>query len=72
MQIRLLHGILGLAVVFQDGARGAEEHPIVPAHQLLEGAQVAGLDLARERGIARGGFRERPRYVPWSRFVPDS
>jgi hypothetical protein len=36
LEVRFLERVLGVLVVAQDGARGAEKRSVVPAHQHLE------------------------------------
>jgi len=47
-QIGFLHRVLGLGVVPQDAACRAVDHLVVPAHQQLERALVAGSDSLRQ------------------------
>jgi hypothetical protein len=53
----------------RNRARGALEHPVVPAHQLLERAQIAREYVAHERGVIRSCSRRHVRGI--SVAVPD-
>ena len=44
LDVRLLDGVLGVGVVAQDGARGAEQPLVVAPHQDLEQRLVAAAD----------------------------
>src|SRR5690606_36371426 len=50
-QVSLLKNVPGLAVVLDDGAGGAEQSPVVPTHDLLEGHCIAGGGACGELGV---------------------
>jgi hypothetical protein len=55
VQVGLLHHVLGVRFVAQDGAGDAEETLVVPAHQNLEEPFVSGLDAAHELFVGGDG-----------------
>ena len=58
--VGFLQRVLGAAVVFQDGARGAVKPPVVAAHQRAESRLLPALHLLHEPGVGPGMGRNLP------------
>jgi hypothetical protein len=58
--VGLLHHVLRLGGIVQDGAGGAKQALVVPAHDALEQRRLAGEDTLDERGVG-------VRWLDWRR-----
>ena len=53
LEVGLLQRVFRFGIVTQDGARGAEQRPVVPSHQRLERGGFAACDAPHELAVAR-------------------
>src|SRR2546426_4648935 len=52
-QVAVLQRLLRIGVVAENGARSAEQRPVVAPHQRLEGAHIAAGDTLRELAVRK-------------------